>query len=96
MSGRYQGAVLHNLFTEQDPAAHREKKLPVSAKYAMASIRALEPLTEKCTEIFLNAMKDLEGQRIDLGEWLQWSVYLQTLRDASNSMVFASCWCVMY
>lgn len=72
MSGRYEGAQLHNLFTEQDPKLHRELKTGVSAKYSMASVRTLEPMAEKCTKMFLDIMKELEGEKVDLGEWLQW------------------------
>jgi hypothetical protein len=35
----------------------------------------MEPFADDCTDIFLEAMKDLEGQPIDLGVWLQWYAF---------------------
>lgn len=41
----------------------------------MSSIKSLEPFADECTAIFIDAMKDLEGQRVDLGAWLQWYAF---------------------
>lgn len=41
----------------------------------MSSIKSLEPFADECSEIFINAMKDMEGQKIDLGAWLQWYAF---------------------
>lgn len=41
----------------------------------MASLKDMEPLVDECAEIFMNAMHDLAGQKIDFGEWLQWYAF---------------------
>jgi hypothetical protein len=37
----------------------------------MTYIKALEPFTDDCKDIFIEAIHDLEGQAVDLGVWLQ-------------------------
>ena len=41
----------------------------------MTSMRELEPFADECNDIFLEAMKDLEGQKVDFGAWLQWYAF---------------------
>jgi hypothetical protein len=40
--------------------------------YSMTSVRTLEPAVDKCSNFFMNAMHELQGQEIDLGVWLHW------------------------
>lgn len=35
----------------------------------------MEPFADDCADIFIQAMKELEGQPIDLGVWLQWYAF---------------------
>jgi hypothetical protein len=63
------------MFTVRDPVAHQALRRPVAQKFSMSSIKSLEPFTDECTKIFVDAMKDLEGQQIDLGVWLQWYAF---------------------
>ncbi len=35
----------------------------------------MEPFADDCNDIFIQAMKDLEGQDVDLGTWLQWYAF---------------------
>jgi hypothetical protein len=37
----------------------------------MTYIKALETFVDGCTDIFIEAMHDLESQAVDLGVWLQ-------------------------
>ena len=37
----------------------------------MRPIKSLELFADERTEIFIDVMKDIEGQSIDLGAWLQ-------------------------
>jgi Cytochrome P450 len=64
-----------SMFSTRDPAYHQALRRPVSQKFSMSSIKTLEPFTDECTEIFIQAMKDLEGKAVDLGTWLQWYAF---------------------
>lgn len=64
-----------SMFTIRDPAGHQALRRPVAQKFSMSSIKSLEPFADECTKIFVDAMKDLEGQRVDLGAWLQWYAF---------------------
>lgn len=47
----------------------------VSHAYSSSYLRQLEPFFDECSIMFTNAMMDLAGQPIDLGEWLQWYAF---------------------
>jgi hypothetical protein len=66
---------MDSLFTTRDPARHKALKRPGAGKFSMTSIRTIEPLVDECSEIFVQSMKDLEGQILDLGAWLQWYAF---------------------
>ncbi|KAE9376326.1 cytochrome P450 [Stipitochalara longipes BDJ] len=75
MSPRYEGEIMDSMFTTRDPARHKALKRPVAGKFSMTSIRTMEPLVNQCSEIFVQAMRDLEGQKVDLSTWLQWYAF---------------------
>ncbi|KAH9205669.1 putative P450 monooxygenase [Leptodontidium sp. 2 PMI_412] len=75
MTPYYENKLMPSMFTARDPAEHRALKRPVAGKFSMTSIRTLEPLVDECSEIFVQSMKDLEGQKVDLGAWLQWYAF---------------------
>ena len=75
MTPFYNDTLMPSMFTARDPAYHTSLKRPVSQKFSMTSIKAMEPLADECTSIFLDAMRDLEGKEIDLGVWLQWYAF---------------------
>jgi cytochrome P450 len=75
MSPRYEGSVLESLFSTRDPEYHKAMKVPVAQKFSMTSIRTFEPYADECSDIFINTMRELAGQRIDLGVWLQWYAF---------------------
>lgn len=60
-----------SMFSIRDSVEHQSLGRPVAQKFSMSSIKSLEPFADECTKIFVDAMKDLEGQQIDLGAWLQ-------------------------
>ncbi|KAJ5719166.1 cytochrome P450 [Penicillium malachiteum] len=41
----------------------------------MYSIESFEPFADECKKIFFDSIKDLEGQRVDLGACLQWYAF---------------------
>ena len=47
-------------------------KSAISQAYSLSSLRELEPLIDDCSALFMSAMKDLAGQPVDIGKWLQW------------------------
>lgn len=73
-----------SLFTTISPDEHKELKRPVAQKFSMTSIRSLEHLVDPCSEIFTEAMEDLQGEVVDLGVWLQWYAF-----DVIGSITFA-------
>lgn len=75
MTPFYNDTLMPSMFTERDPARHTNLRKPVSQKFSMTSMKAMEPFTDECTGIFFKAMRDLEGQNIDLGVWLQWYAF---------------------
>lgn len=41
----------------------------------MSSIKNMEPFADECSDIFVRAMRDLQGKPVDLGIWLQWYAF---------------------
>lgn len=64
-----------SIFSIRDPIGPQSLRRPVAQKFSMSSIKSLEPFADEFTKIFVDAMKDLEGQQIDLGAWLQWYAF---------------------
>ncbi|KAK6819176.1 hypothetical protein RU639_008065 [Aspergillus parasiticus] len=71
----HEETVMASMFSVRDTSQHQALRRPVAQKFSMSSIRAMEPFADECTDIFLNAMKSLEGQSVDLGSWLQWYAF---------------------
>ncbi|UPL02773.1 hypothetical protein LCI18_013707 [Fusarium solani-melongenae] len=71
----YQNEVMNSMFTTTDPQEHKALKRPVAQKFSMSSLRTLEYLVDPCSDIFIKAMLDLQGQVVDLGEWAQWYAF---------------------
>ncbi|KAJ5897370.1 cytochrome P450 [Penicillium tannophilum] len=71
----FEDKVMPSMFSVRDPIAHQALRRPVAQKFSMSSIKSLEPFADECTGIFIDAMRDLEGQQVDLGAWLQWYAF---------------------
>jgi hypothetical protein len=41
----------------------------------MTNLRSYEEYVDECTKIFIDAMRDLEGESVDLSKWLQWYAF---------------------
>ena len=41
----------------------------------MTNLRSYEVYVDECTKIFIDAMRDLESQTVDLSKWLQWYAF---------------------
>ena len=83
MSPYYKDTIMPSMFTTRDPINHQALRKPVSQKFSMTSMKALEPYADECSRIFFDAMRDLEGQTVDLGVWLQWYAF-----DVIGSITF--------
>ncbi|PVH70745.1 cytochrome P450 [Cadophora sp. DSE1049] len=71
----YRDEIMHSMFSTRDPEFHKALKTPVAQLFSMTNIKNYEPYADECSKIFINAMKDLEGQAIDLGAWLHWYAF---------------------
>jgi hypothetical protein len=63
------------MFSARDPAVHKSIKTPVASLFAVSNMRNYEPYVDECTQLFMDAMRDLEGQKVDLAVWLQWYAF---------------------
>ncbi|KAF9891574.1 hypothetical protein FE257_003585 [Aspergillus nanangensis] len=71
----YENEHMPSMFSIRDPCQHQALRRPVAQKFSMSSIKSMEPLADECTKIFVNAMKSLAEERVDLGVWLQWYAF---------------------
>uniref|UniRef100_A0A8H7KBQ6 Cytochrome P450 n=1 Tax=Bionectria ochroleuca TaxID=29856 RepID=A0A8H7KBQ6_BIOOC len=71
----YQGEFMSSMFTTRSPEEHKALKRPVAQKFSMTSIKTLEYLVDPCSEIFTASMKEMQGQVVDLGVWVQWYAF---------------------
>ncbi|KAI5456875.1 putative P450 monooxygenase [Mariannaea sp. PMI_226] len=71
----YRDSPMPSMFSVRDPTQHQALRRPVAQKFSMSSIKAMEPFADDCSDIFISSMKELSGQAVDLGEWLQWYAF---------------------
>jgi hypothetical protein len=71
----YQGTPLDSLFSTRNPIYHKNLKKPVANLFSMTNLRSYEIYVDECSDIFMDAMRDLEGQPVDLSKWLQWYAF---------------------
>lgn len=71
----YQEETMASMFSTRSPEEHKALKRPVAQKFSMTSIKTLEYLVDPCSEIFTATMKEMQGQVVDLGVWLQWYAF---------------------
>ncbi|KAF5585071.1 pisatin demethylase cytochrome P450 [Fusarium pseudoanthophilum] len=83
MSLMYQGRRMDSMFTERNPSIHKALKGSVAQIFSMTNMRNFEVYADECSAIFLDAMRDLEGQSLDLAHWLQWYAF-----DVIGSITF--------
>ena len=75
MTPFYEDEPLESMFSTRDPEYHKNLKRPVAQLFSMTNMRNYETYADDCTAIFINAMRDFEGQAIDLSKWLQWYAF---------------------
>ncbi|KEF59035.1 uncharacterized protein A1O9_03878 [Exophiala aquamarina CBS 119918] len=63
------------MFTAVSPALHKALRSPTAQVYSMTNLRHYEKHANECTEIFINLMKEKEGQKVDLTEHFQWYAF---------------------
>jgi cytochrome P450 len=85
MAPVYKDETMDSMFTIKEPAQHKFLKSSVAQYFSMTNMRNYEKYADECTDIFIKAMKDLEGQQLDLAIWLQWYAF-----DVIGSITFQS------
>lgn len=75
MSPSYNGKIIESMFTVRSNEQHKAIKSPVASLFSMSSMRGFEPYVDECTDIFASTMRELEGQPLELAEWLQWYAF---------------------
>ena len=63
------------MFTTRDPAYHKTLKRPVAQLFSMTNMKNYETYADECTQIFIDALRDLQGQTVDLSAWCQWYAF---------------------
>lgn len=63
------------MFSVRSPPEHQALRRPVAQKFSMTAIKGMEPFADDGIDIFIAAMKELEGSKVDFGEWLQWYAF---------------------
>ena len=67
----WQGHRKFDLFAERNEKLHGEQRRMVSSAYSMEALKDLEPFVDTAIEVFMDCMKQREGQIIDMGNWVQ-------------------------
>jgi hypothetical protein len=75
MAPMYGGKIIESMFTVRSNEQHKAIKAPVAAFFSMSNMRNYETYVDECTEIFISTMHELEGQTLELAEWLQWYAF---------------------
>lgn len=71
----YKDQPMESLFSTRDPTYHKTLKRPVAQLFSMTNMKNYETYADECTKIFIDAMRDLQGQPIDFSAWLQWYAF---------------------
>ncbi|KAL6252615.1 hypothetical protein RBB50_000334 [Rhinocladiella similis] len=71
----FDGQRMETIFSTRSAEWHRFLRGRVSQLYSMSNLRGYEPYADECTAIFTRAMYELQGQRLDFSEWLQWYAF---------------------
>lgn len=66
---------MESLFATRDATYHKTLKRPVAQLFSMTNMKNYETYTDECTKIFIDAMRDQQGQLVDLSVWLQWYAF---------------------
>ena len=67
--------MLENVFATKDMRYHKEVRSSIAQKYSLSSLKQMEPFVDACNDIFIDSMKDLVGQAVDLSQWVQWYAF---------------------
>ena len=66
-----QGRRKFDLFAERNERLHGEQRRLVSSAYSMEALKDLEPFVDTAINVFMDCMKQREGQIVDMGNWVQ-------------------------
>ena len=71
----YKGKTMESLFSTRDSTHHKNLKRPVAQLFSMTNMKNYEIYADERTKIFIDTMRELQGQPIDLSAWLQWYAF---------------------
>ena len=71
----YKGKPMESMFSTRDSTYHKNLKRPVAQLFSMTNMKNYEVYADECTKIFVDSMRELQGQPIDLSAWLQWYAF---------------------
>ena len=66
---------MQSLFATRDATYHKTLKRPVAQLFSMTNMKNYEVYTDECTKIFMDIMRELQEQPIDLSVWLQFYAF---------------------
>ncbi len=66
---------MDSLFSTRDPSYHKKLKRPVAQLFSMTNMRNYETYADECTDIFISTMRDMEGEVLDFGVWVQYYAF---------------------
>lgn len=66
---------MQSLFATRDATYHKALKRPVAQLFSMTNMKNYEIYTDECTKIFMDIVRELKGEPIDLSVWLQFYAF---------------------
>ncbi|KIX09126.1 uncharacterized protein Z518_00204 [Rhinocladiella mackenziei CBS 650.93] len=63
------------MFTAVDPGLHKVLRNPTAQVYSMTNVRSYEQHIDDCTKIFLDILKQVEGQALDFTDYFHWYAF---------------------
>ncbi|KAL9109587.1 MAG: hypothetical protein Q9227_005767 [Pyrenula ochraceoflavens] len=77
-----------NIFSDRDPASHRQEKRKVANAFSMSSVLQSEDEIGQCGQLLVQKLQDdfaSKGKPVDLGAWLQYYAF-----DVIGEVTFAT------
>jgi aromatic ring-cleaving dioxygenase len=71
----HDGQYSETMFSARSFTVHKRYRQQVAQLYTLTNLRLYEPYEDECTGIFCRSMVELQGQPLDLTEWLQWYAF---------------------
>ena len=63
------------MFSTRDPMYHKKLRRPVAQLFSMTNLKNYETYVDECNGLFVEGMREKQGQVVDLGSWLQYYAF---------------------